>query len=519
MKKFLHFFYDQPVSVSTLLLVLLLTFSLIFYHVQKKKYFKHNSTSSSPSGIATVPLPEAWGAWPVIGHLHHFMKNDELTHVTLGNMADEYGPILSVTSGSHKTLVVSNWEMVKECFTGTNDKLVSYRPSSLAIELMFYGTQSYGFAPYGKYWRELRKISTHKLLCSRQLEKFKHLRVIEVDNSFRKLHDLVRMDDWFAYLTFNIIGRLVCGFQSNAGTGATSSQENFKLAFDEVSHLMAMFAISDVVPWLGWIDRLNGLTRKMKSCGKKIDEVVATAIEDHRQKKQISRHTTGELMEYEQEDFVDVCLSIMEQSQIPGNNPEISDMLSGGSDTTKLILTWTLSLLLNHPDNKKIWHNNTLLVDASEVPNLVYIQAIIKESMRLYPGSTLMERMTCADCEICGFHVPSGTRVWVNVWKMQRDPRVWKDPLVFRPERFLSNDKRMVDVKGQKYELTPFGTGRRICPGASFALEILHSVLTRLILEFEMKAPEGRIDMRARPGFFNNKVVPLDVLLTSRTLE
>ncbi|KAI3840924.1 hypothetical protein MKW92_031327 [Papaver armeniacum] len=550
-KKSIHLFFDQPTSVATLILAFLLTLSpVIIYYEQKKRGLRRNRTA-----ITTTPLPEASGAWPVIGHLLLFMNENDLNHVTLGHMADKYGPIFSLRFGSHRTLVVSSWEMVKECFTGTNDKLFSNRPSSLAVKLMFYDTESYGFAPYGKYWRELRKISTHKLLSNQQLEKFKHLRISEVDNSFKKLHELcsnnkhggdttsvaslVRMDDWFAYLTFNVIGRIVSGFQSNAVAGATNSQEKYKLAIDEVSNLMAMFAVSDVVPWLGWIDRLTGLTGKMKNCGKKLDAVVGDAVEDHRQKKlKISRNTAGALMEHEEEDFIDVCLSIMEQSQIPGNNPEISvksialDMLSGGSDTTKLIMTWTLSLLLNHPDildkakeevvtyfRKKRIADNTPVVDAADVPNLLYIQAIIKESMRLYPASTLMERMTSDDCEVGGFHVPAGTRLWVNVWKMQRDPRVWNDPLVFRPERFLSNDKEMVDVKGQNYELIPFGTGRRICPGASFALEVLHLVLTRLILEFEVKAPGGKIDMRARPGFFNNKVVPLDVLLTPRTQD
>ncbi|KAI3955986.1 hypothetical protein MKW92_033475 [Papaver armeniacum] len=553
MKKFLHFFYDQPVSVATLLVVFLVAFSpIIIYYVQAKKYLKHNSTSSSRTG---APLPEASGAWPVIGHLHHFMKENQLIAATLGDMADKYGPVFSVRFGCHKTLVVSSVEMVKECFTGTNDKLFSNRPSALAFKHMFYGTKSYGFSPYGKYWRELRKISTHKLLSNKQLEKFRHSQVYEVDNSFKKLHELcsnkysdnkqggsatslVRMDDWFAYLTFNVIGRIVSGFQSTAVTGATSStQENYKHAMDEATHLMSLFAVSDVVPWLGWIDRLTGLTRKMNNCGKKLDAVVGIAVEDHRRKKQ--RNATGPLMEIEQEDFIDICLLIMEQSQLPGDDPEITvksivlDMLTGGTDTTQLILTWTLSLLLNHPDvlakaraevdthfrKKKNTSHNTFVVDIADVPNLVYIQAIIKETMRLYPGSTVIERVASDDCEVGGFHVPAGTRLWVNIWKMQRDSRVWKDASVFRPERFLSDGKEMVDVKGQHYELIPFGTGRRICPGVSFTLDILNLALPRLIFEFDMKAPRGGIDMRARPGLFNYKAAPLDVLITPRKLE
>ncbi|KAI3977756.1 hypothetical protein MKX01_039819 [Papaver californicum] len=139
--------------------------------------------------------------------------------------------------------------------------------------------------------------------------------------------------------------------------------------------------------------------------------------------------------------------------------------------------------------------------------------------MRLYPASPVVERLSGEDCVVGGFHVPAGTRLWANVWKMHRDPKVWDDPLVFRPERFLCDDQKMVDVRGQNYELLPFGAGRRICPGISFSLDLMQLVLTRLILEFEMQSPSGKVDMTATPGLMSYKVVPLDILLTSRRVK
>ncbi|RZC49945.1 hypothetical protein C5167_018371 [Papaver somniferum] len=569
-KKYLHFSSHLQISSAALLLILLtIIYKLISIERNKKGLKKQYSSSSCTTSVTKTPVPQASGAWPVIGHLRLITNAKESTHITLAKMADKYGPIFSIRFGSHKTLIVSSWEMVKECFTGTNDKLLSNRPPHSAFEHMFYQNgYGVGLVPYGEYWRELRKITTHNLLANQTFLKYKHFVTSEVDTSFRKLYELcnnnkkhnsdrkgattpaialIRMDDWLTHLTHDVVGRIVGigGSESNAATGTMSSRERFILAHHEASHFVTTSSISDIVPWLGWIDRLTGLTRKMKNCGKKLDMTLGSIIEERRQKRQFCRtkgkeyNSTNIAVEDKQEDFIDICFSLMEQSQLPGENPEISiksfilDIMSAGTDTTKSVLIWTISLLLNHPHvlskakqevdahfgMKRRSTDDIVVVDVDDVHNLVYIHAIFKESMRLYPVSPVMERMTSDDCVVGGFCVPAGTRVWVNVWKMQRDPTVWEDPTVFQPERFLSDNKRNIDIaKGHNYELIPFGTGRRKCPGSSFALELMHLVLTRLILEFEMKAPGGKVDMTETSSvILSAKVAPVDVLISPRT--
>ncbi|KAE8687080.1 hypothetical protein F3Y22_tig00111023pilonHSYRG00040 [Hibiscus syriacus] len=84
--------------------------------------------------------------------------------------------------------------------------------------------------------------------------------------------------------------------------------------------------------------------------------------------------------------------------------------------------------------------------------------------MRLYLAAPLsVPREAMEDCTIAGFHVPAGTRLMINLWKLQRDPSIWHKPLDFMPERFLS-DHVNIDVRGENFELIPFGCGRRICP-------------------------------------------------------
>jgi cytochrome P450 len=157
-------------------------------------------------------------------------------------------------------------------------------------------------------------------------------------------------------------------------------------------------------------------------------------------------------------------------------------------------------------------------VEESDKKNLAYLQAIVKETMRLYPPSPIIVlRSAMNDCTFsCGYHIPAGTQLMVNTWKIHRDSRVWTDPHEFKPERFLTSYKD-VDVRSQNYELVPFGSGRRVCPGASLAMRVVHLTLARLLHSFNVATPSNQaVDMTESPGLTNLKATPLEVLLTPR---
>jgi cytochrome P450 len=105
--------------------------------------------------------------------------------------------------------------------------------------------------------------------------------------------------------------------------------------------------------------------------------------------------------------------------------------------------------------------------------NLVYFQAILKETMRLYSVAPLsIPHKSMEDSTLAGYHIPASTRLFVNISKIHRDPQVWPDPNEFRPERFLTTHMS-VDVRGQHFEFIPFGSGRRMCSRISFALQVM----------------------------------------------
>ena len=199
-------------------------------------------------------------------------------------------------------------------------------------------------------------------------------------------------------------------------------------------------------------------------------------------------------------------------------------LMLGGSDTVSTTSTWLLSALLNNKHALKCVQEELDLkvgrgrwVEESDIPNLVYLQAVVKETLRLYTiVPLLVPHEAMEDCHVDGYHIPKGTRLLVNAWKLHRDPSVWSDPECFKPERFLTTHAD-VDVLGQHFELIPFGSGRRSCPGIAMASQLLPLVVARLLQGFHLSTPlDAPVDMREGLSITLAKLTPLEVMLTPR---
>ncbi|KAL7264649.1 hypothetical protein ACSBR1_002584 [Camellia fascicularis] len=205
----------------------------------------------------------------------------------------------------------------------------------------------------------------------------------------------------------------------------------------------------------------------------------------------------------------------------------ITSLIQGGSDTTTTTLTWAVSLLLNHPTALKtaqqeidmyVGHEKVRWVDESDTKKLVYLQAILKETLRLYPpGPLSIPRESIQDCHVSGYYVPKGTRLIVNIWKLHHDPCLSTDPNEFRPERFLTWQAK-ANLRGQQFEFLPFGAGRRSCPGNTLAYQTLHLILARLLQGFNLTIlpGNGKVDMSEGLGLTLPKATPLEVLVIPR---
>ncbi|KAH7660908.1 Cytochrome P450 E-class group I protein [Dioscorea alata] len=515
---------------------------VIFALIILFKVWWHSTFKSFNSKHKEPPQP--FFALPVIGHFHLFL-NGQPFHQKLSDMADKLGPAFMLRLGSRRTLVISSWEVAKECFT-INDKALASRPSNTAAAThLAYKAAFFGLAPYGSYWRSMRKIATTELLSNTRLDKLKHVILAEINTCLKELRTLcgygttnniidnnrssivtVDIDEWFGDLNSNIVFQMVAGKRLFGSGGGSDEAWRFRKAAHQFFHLLFVSVPSDIFPWLEWMD-LGGHVKAMKAAAKEMDSVMVKLVEEHRERR-ASRVASGDT------DFMDVMLSIMEDDH------ELQDyfdketlikatslnLILGGTDTTAISLTRVMAHLLNNQDAMKKLQTEldeqvgvNRVVNESDIKNLIYLQAIIKESLRLTPSSELLvPRETAEDCTISGFHIPAGTQVIVNAWKLQRDPSVWQDPLEFRPERFLSSHAAtMIDVKGKSYELIPFGAGRRLCPGISMALHVMHLTLARLIQGFELK-PVSSVPVELFEGLFSmtSYSTPLMVEITPR---
>ncbi|KAH7837741.1 hypothetical protein Vadar_017444 [Vaccinium darrowii] len=223
-------------------------------------------------------------------------------------------------------------------------------------------------------------------------------------------------------------------------------------------------------------------------------------------------------------DFLDILVDVLEDedSEVKLTRDHIKalilDFFTAATDTSAIALEWALAELINNPKVLKRAQEeiDTIvgkhrLVAESDGPNLPYIQAIVKETLRLHPPIPMVTRRSVQECIIDGYNIPAHTMLIVNIWSIGRNAKYWENPLDFWPERFLraENDDPvgLIDVKGQHFQLLSFGTGRRGCPGMSLALQQLQTVLAATIQCFDWKVVDPRggniirvVDMIERPG-------------------
>jgi cytochrome P450 len=180
----------------------------------------------------------------------------------------------------------------------------------------------------------------------------------------------------------------------------------------------------------------------------------------------------------------------MEEGQVID---EILILLIAGHETTANALSWTLYLLAKHPSEQDRirTHTHSFSVDQSVSDNL--LNAVIKESMRLYPPAWISDRIALHDDSYRNYTFPANTILILFYYGLHRDPRYWKDPVTFTPDRFLAD----AGGKDKPKAYYPFGAGPRLCIGNNFAMAEMTIFLQAMIQRFRV-SPSG-IEPRMKP--------------------
>ncbi|XP_022137053.1 cytochrome P450 71A1-like isoform X2 [Momordica charantia] len=488
-----------------------LSLCLIFFFLVLLKLFKPKNNTKN--------LPPSPPKLPIIGNLHQL---GSLPHQSLAALSDKHGPLMLLKLGQVPTLVVSSAEMAREVMK-THDLNFSSRPLSTAANILLYQSHDVAFAPYGDYWRQARKICALELFSVKRVESFQYVRDEEVAvlvDRIRRGCDgegSVNLCELFLSTSNNIVSRCMMGDKFE--------DENGKSRFGDISRramvIITAFCFADFLPALWWIDVVRGFDGELKKCFTTLDAFLSKVVEEH-----MAKMRAGGESDESKKDFMDIMLQLMQGEKVDYHfsldHLKAIDMFVGGSDTTATGLEWTMTeLMRNRAAMDKVQEEVRRVVgkkariEVEDIEKMEYMKCVIKESLRLHPPLPLLiPRETMGDVEIEGYHIPSKARVFVNVWAIQRDPKIWERPNEFIPERFMeknSGGQKGRDEYGRdEYEFISFGGGRRKCPGMSFGLASFECALANLLHWFDWKLPNGsELDVEEENGLTVRKKIPL----------
>ncbi|MCO5592020.1 hypothetical protein L7F22_046014 [Adiantum nelumboides] len=469
------------------------------------------------------PGPPA-GAWPLLGHLPFLIASGLPPHQALAPLARRLGPIIGLRLGSTRAVVICNSLLAKEVLH-SHDKLLANRPRFLMSDNLLYGYDAtLTFSRYTPRWAMLRKLCNLELFTAKRLQALQPLRYKEVHNLLQSLlqeshHGTqpVNLAQSFLLMNSNSLGRAL----HSEPIPEVGGHVFYRMLKEQERFITP--TIGDLLPWLKLLD-LPRKQRMRKHHGH-VDKIIETMVSQRRQLMKSSKADdlpndllqvllSREAIDQEQSDDQDELLTTKE---IKG---AVFDMLSAGTHTIALTLEWTMAELLRNPNCLKKLQNeiddmmakegNHFITD-EDIPKLPYLEKVVKEVFRLHPSVPLLiPRISNEAVKIDKFTLPAGTHVFVNVWAIGRDPDVWENAEKFLPERFDGKD---MDVKGQHYDLLPFGAGRRVCLGLRLALSVFHVTLANLIRTFEWELPYGQtpmdVDMSEQRGFTTVRLTPM----------
>ncbi|XP_009767392.1 cytochrome P450 71AU50-like [Nicotiana tabacum] len=455
---------------------------------------------------------------PILGHLHLIGKN---AHQDLYKLAKKYGPFMYLRLGLVPTIIVSSPETVEKVLK-TYDHVFASRPHNEASQYISYGQRNLIFSKYGSYWRNMRKLCTLQLLTSQKVNSYQSSRKEEVYILVKSIKQAaqdgvaVDLSAKVSSLNANLSCLMVFGKKF---MDEDLDKRGFKSIVQEVAHLAVTPNLGDFFPYLGVLD-LQGLTGRLKALSKFFDEFLEKIIEEHVQSKE----------QRETEDFVDTMMAIMQSGEAGFEFDRrhvkaiLLDMLTASMDTSATSVEWILSELLRHPQVMKKLQKELeevvgldRMVEESDLENLKYLDMVIKEALRLHSVAPLLNHESIEDCVVDGFFVQKGSRIIVNVYAAQRDSNAWPEPDKFFPERFVESN---VDLRGHDFQLLPFGSGRRSCPGMQLGIIIVRLVVAQLVHCFDWELPNGmqpsELDMSEQFGLVTYRAKHLMAVPTYR---
>ncbi|XP_049361416.1 flavonoid 3'-monooxygenase CYP75B137-like [Solanum verrucosum] len=470
------------------------------------------------------PLPPGPKALPLLGNLHSL---DPELHTYFASLSQTCGSICRLWLGKKLGIIITSPALAREVLKD-QDTIFANRDVPAAGREATYGGTDIVWTPYGPKWRMLRKVCVREMLSGSTLDSVYALRRRELRQTINYFYSQaglpVNIGEQMFLTVLNVITSMLWGGTVKGEERASLGAE-FRHVVTKMTELLGTPNLSDFYPGLARFD-LQGVTKKMKVLAKRFDKIFESMIDKRQEIDRNGGMETG--VGQENKDFLQVLLKLKddEAAKMPLTMPELKallmDMVVGGTDTTSNTVEFAMAEIMNKPDvlRKLQQEIDTVvgkdnIVEESHIQHLPYFYAVMKEVLRLHPALPLLVPHCPSETStVGGYTVPKGSRVFINVWAIQRDPSIWENPTEFHPERFSENKW---DYSGNDLNYFPFGSGRRICAGIAMAERMFMYSLASLIHSFDWKLPEGEtLDLTEKFGIVLKKKMPLVAIPTPR---
>ncbi|KAK7846992.1 beta-amyrin 24-hydroxylase [Quercus suber] len=499
-------------------------YSFLFF-VSLISTFLIRSVLSKPTKVTTnshlLPSPPAL---PIIGHLHLLGPS---LYKSLHNLSTKYGPLLYLRFGASHCLLVSSASVASEIFK-SQDLAFASRPRFAFSDKLLYGTSGFVTAPYGDYWRFMKKLCVTELLGTKQLERSLFVRREEKERLLKRMLESARKkeDVDVGVEVMKFTNTVTCRIaMSTSCLEQEGEAEKIRDLVMESFKLAAKMCFGDV---LGPFKKLGFWVfgKQALDLTRRYDELLERVLKDHEVRRCKNR---GE--REDKKDLMDILLDVCHDDLYAiMRDPESWD------DPNEF-----------RPERFLVSLNEQEKLDQCQVEgkgqnfNFVPFGA----GRRGCPGTALAFSMIhtavaalvqCFDLKVSGeeygtkvdmqpgpgMSLSMARRLIVRPCLDLRDPDSWDDPNEFRPERFLVSlneqeklDQCQVEGKGQSFNFVPFGAGRRGCPGTTLAFSMMNTAVAALVQCFDWKVSgEGdgtKVDMQSGPGMSLHMSHPLIV--------
>nr|QWK52214.1 cytochrome P450 71B14-1 [Isatis tinctoria] len=464
----------------------------------------------------TRNLPPGPPRLPIIGNLHQLGSKP---HRSMFKLSEKYGSLVSLKFGNVSTVVASTPETVKDVLK-TFDVDCCSRPHLTYAARLSYNRNDLGFSEYSKYWRELRKWTVIELYTAKRVKSFGHIREEEVASFVDSIKQSASLEKEvnFNLKLMKLSASVICRLGFGIGLEGSKLESTYDEVIKGIMEVVGSFAAADFFPIVGGlIDRITGLHSKCEKVFKAMDSFFDQAIKHHLDDESVKDDIIALLLKMERGEIG------LGEFQLTRTHTKgiLLNILAAGIDTSAQTATWVMTHLITNPRvMKKVQAEvrgvikNKDHVTEEDIEQLEYLKMVIKETLRINPLVTLLiPREASKDIKIGGYDITKKTWIHINIWAVHRNPNVWKDPEAFIPERFMDNE---IDYKGLNFELLPFGSGRRMCPGMGMGMALVHLTLVNLLYRFDWKLPEGMkiedVDLEESYGLVCPKKVPLQLV-------